>query len=50
MEINKTESDDASDIMHHRAITLPDGRYMIFYTFGEAEPVSNEVDERCNDV
>lgn len=50
MEKNKTESDDAPDTMHHRAIILPDGRYMIFYTFGDAEPVSNEVDERANDV
>jgi hypothetical protein len=37
-EINKEE--DAS--MHHREITLADGRYMIFYTF--------EDDGRCSDT
>ena len=35
--------------MHHRQITLPDGRYMIFYTFGsEAEPV--DTGEKEEDV
>ena len=30
------DSPDSPDsrTMHHRGITLPDGRYMIFYTFG----------------
>ena len=28
-----------TDLMHHREITLADGRYMIFYTFdGPGEP------------
>lgn len=41
--------------MHHREITLADGRYMIFYTFdGPAEPRPTETDEpstaKSNDV
>ena len=28
-------SQEELDAMHHREITLADGRYMIFYTFGE---------------
>ena len=36
--------------MHHREITLADGRYMVFYTFGEsrsgeAEPQSASGDK-----
>lgn len=37
----------SADVMHHREITLADGRYMIFYTFGEAE---TEADDQDNDV
>lgn len=37
---NKSEN---SDEMNYRKIILPDGRYMIFYTFDEsAEDVSEE--------
>ncbi len=25
--------------MHRRTITMPDGRYMIFYTFGQSAPL-----------
>ena len=28
--------------MHHREITLADGRYMIFYTFDEADSSADE--------
>lgn len=38
---------DSADVMHHREITLADGRYMIFYTFGEAE---TQADDQDNDV
>ena len=37
----------SADVMHHRKITLADGRYMIFYTFGEAE---DEAKDQDNDV
>ena len=33
--MRNTEAGIESEAMHHRKITLPDGRYMIFYTFGE---------------
>jgi hypothetical protein len=32
--------------MHKRRITLADGRYMIFYTFGDEEPRAVTEDER----
>lgn len=35
MEESKT-AEDQGPVMHHREITLADGRYMIFYTFDEA--------------
>ena len=31
-----TAAEDQRPTMHHREITLADGRYMIFYTFDEA--------------
>ncbi len=31
--------------MHHREITLADGRYMVFYTFGESR--SGEAETRA---
>jgi hypothetical protein len=37
----------SGDVMHHREITLADGRYMIFYTFGEPE---TEVDDQEKNV
>jgi hypothetical protein len=30
--------------MHHREITLADGRYMIFYTFGDSETEERKAD------
>lgn len=38
---------DEPDTMHHREITLPDGRYMIFYTFDgdEAKSTEHETEE-----
>ena len=35
--------------MHHREITLADGRYMIFYTFGDEES-NDETDDQGDDV
>ena len=31
-----TTAEDQRPTMHHREITLADGRYLIFYTFDEA--------------
>jgi hypothetical protein len=33
---------DEPEAMHHREITLPDGRYMIFYTFEDQAERSAE--------
>ncbi len=30
--------DDRESKLQHRRITLSDGRYLIFYTFGETQP------------
>ena len=30
-----TKEKDGASVMKHRRITLKDGRYMIFYTFGD---------------
>jgi hypothetical protein len=38
------------EAMHARQITLPDGRYMIFYTFGDARPEAEETNEQGEDV
>ena len=32
------ERDAEQEVMHHRQIMLADGRYMIFYTFGDSSP------------
>ena len=37
-------SADREDRMHHRQITLGDGRYLIFYTFGSSPNVQAEAD------
>lgn len=50
---NKKEDRDLSEelgVMHHREITLADGRYMIFYTFGEMDEKSAEGNSGDNDV
>lgn len=36
--------------MHHREITLPDGRYMIFYTFGDSEQATQEENDQGEHV
>jgi hypothetical protein len=36
--------------MHHREIELADGRYMIFYTFGEELPAPDRPSEQGEDV
>ena len=33
-----TTAENQRPTMHHREITLADGRYLIFYTFDGAEP------------
>jgi len=39
----KNETEDAP--MHSREITLSDGRYMIFYTFGD-DDTTDEIEQR----
>ena len=36
--------------MHHREITLSDGRYMIFYTFGDENIAEDKPDRTREDV
>ena len=36
--------------MRHREITLADGRYMIFYTFGDDAEIDREEDGQGEDV
>ena len=36
--------------MHDRRITLADGRYMIFFTFGDEAPHENRIDDQGDDV
>ena len=46
--LNEEERDVRSEevgSMHHRQITLADGRYMIFYTFGDADDRSENEDD-----
>jgi hypothetical protein len=38
MEIERRERGDTVGEMDRRSITLDDGRYLIFYTFGGDEP------------
>ncbi len=40
--MRNTQVEIRNDEMHHRGITLADGRYMIFYTFGEQEASAEE--------
>ena len=44
--MNDTEIED----MHRREIILPDGRYMIFYTFGDEGEVKPEQNDQGEDV
>ena len=43
--MRNTEPGSESEAMHRREITLPDGRYMIFYTFGEENSMTLPVPE-----
>ena len=36
--------------MHRREITLPDGRYMVFYTFGDEDELKKEQSDQREDV
>ena len=46
-----TENQIEAEPMHHPEITLADGRYMIFYTFGGEEPNTvEETDDQTEDV
>jgi len=38
------------DEMHRREITLADGRYMIFYTFGDEDELKKETNDQREDV
>jgi hypothetical protein len=42
--------DNEREEMHRREITLPDGRYMIFYTFGDEDDQKKEENEQRADV
>jgi len=48
--MNNNGSDKELEEMHRREITLPDGRYMIFYTFGDEDDLKNEKGEKGEDV
>ena len=41
---------EAAGEMHHREIELPDGRYMIFYTFGDEKTAAENPDQTREDV
>lgn len=47
--VGPTETCD-QDEMHHREITLADGRYMIFYTFGHKDDEPEHGEELDRDV
>jgi hypothetical protein len=36
--------------MHRREITLPDGRYMIFYTFGDEDELKKQEGDKSENV
>jgi len=44
--MNEHGSDKEREEMHRREITLPDGRYMVFYTFGDEDDLKKENDQR----
>ena len=41
---------EATGEMYHREIELPDGRYMIFYTFGDEATSTEDPDQTREDV
>lgn len=47
---SETELNDEQGAMHHREITLSDGRYMIFYTFDVQTAREDDVDDQGEDV
>jgi hypothetical protein len=56
-ELGNSEMSDVSNTneiedppMRHREITLADGRYLIFYTFGDEEPKDDQGDHQGEDV
>ena len=48
--MRNTEAGSESKAMHRREITLPDGRYMIFYTFGEENSMTLPVPESESEI
>lgn len=48
--MNENGSDKEREEMHRREITLPDGRYMIFYTFGDEDELREEKNDQREDV
>jgi hypothetical protein len=46
--MNDNESD--REEMHRREITLADGRYMIFYTFGDEDELKQQEDDQTENV
>ena len=49
--MSESDDDNTTDPpMHHREITLADGRYMIFYTFGEDTGSDDTENEQGDDV
>ena len=43
-------NDKEIEEMHRREIILPDGRYMIFYTFGDENELKKEENDQREDV
>jgi hypothetical protein len=50
MEQPPEEIKPAEPEMHHREITLSDGRYMVFYTFEDVPHSASRADEQGEDV
>jgi hypothetical protein len=44
------DKENDKEEMHHREIILPDGRYMVFYTFGDEEELKKEKNDQKEDV
>ena len=48
--MDEDETESGVEPMHHREITLADGRYMIFYTFGDEDPATKQENDIREDV
>ena len=48
--MDENKPDGQTDEMHRREITLADGRYMIFYTFGDDSELKPELSDQGEDV